>query len=54
MAQIEQRPDQTDEQFYAEVDPYDDRLSAELPRWSCFASLAVLIGIVSAAYWLLT
>lgn len=26
MAQIEQRPDQTDEEFYAEVDPYDDRL----------------------------
>ena len=54
MAQIEQRPDQTEEEFWAEVDPYDDRLSDELPRWSCFAILAMLMGIIVAAYWLLT
>ena len=53
MAEIKQRPDQTDEEFWAEVDPYDDRLSDELPRWSCFAILAVLVAIVAAAYRLL-
>ena len=31
MSKIRQRPDQTDEEFYAQVDPYDDRLSDELP-----------------------
>ena len=54
MAEIKQRPDQTDEEFWAEVDPYDDRLSRQLPRWSCFALLAVLLAVTVGAYWLLT
>ena len=54
MAEIKQRPDQTDEEFWAEVDPYDDRLSDELSGWSCFVPLAVLVTLVAAAYWFLT
>jgi hypothetical protein len=53
MAEIKQRPDQTDEEFWAEHDPYDDRLSKELPRWSCFLILALLLAAILVAYWFL-
>ncbi|MES2904890.1 MAG: hypothetical protein V4696_11950 [Pseudomonadota bacterium] len=54
MAQTEQQPDETDEEFWARVDPYDDRLSRELPRWSCVVFVAVLLALVVAAYLFLT
>lgn len=54
MTEIKQRPNQTEQEFYAEVDPYDDRLSDELPRWSCFVILAVLLAVGVAAFKLLT
>jgi hypothetical protein len=52
MSEIKQRPDQTDEEFWAEVDPFDDRLSDELPLWSCFVILAVLLAFVATGVWL--
>lgn len=54
MTEIRQKPDESEEEFWARVDPYDDRLSRELPRWSCLVILAVLAGVVGAALWLLT
>jgi hypothetical protein len=54
MTEIGQRPDQTEEEFWAEVDSYDDRLSRELPRWSCFVILGLLLAVMVAVYWLLT
>jgi len=54
MGEIRQRPDETDDEFYARVDPYDDRLSGELPRWSCFLFIAVLVAIAVGAFRLLT
>ncbi len=54
MTQIKQLPDETDEQFYARVDPFDDRLSHELPRWGCFLILAVLLALLIGAYKVLT
>jgi hypothetical protein len=53
MTEIKQRPDQTDQEFWAEVDPYDDRLSRNLPRWGCLVILTVLLAIVVAAFWML-
>jgi len=54
VAKIEQRPDQTDEEFWAEHDPYDDRLSQELPRWSCFVIIGLVLALAVAAYWVLS
>jgi hypothetical protein len=51
---IVQQDDQSDEEFWAEHDPYGDRFSKKLPRWSCcLIILAVMAAVAAGAYLLL-
>ena len=54
MVQIERRPDESKEELWARVDPYNDRLSRDLPCWSCVIFVAMLLAFFVAASRLLT
>jgi hypothetical protein len=47
---IEQRPDQTDDEFWAENDPYGDRFSKAIPWWGCLLLVAAVVGLLALIF----
>ena len=43
-------PEKTDEEFWAEADPYGDRFSTAIPWWAAAIAIAAICGGLALAW----